>query len=151
MATRECEPGKAGQGQPKHVRHRGPQTAYECESEITDWIFCSKRFRDTKKGNYVHYRVKGTTVNIFKVRGDYCDPKLIDCTCKSLFKRALDQALHKTPAINRIRLVLAANPWEYGCRCYMGVAARAGFKYVKLLSNRRKCNEKKRNKHVLVS
>ena len=45
--------------------------------------------------------------------------------------------------VNKITGTFAASPWQAGCKCYLGAAARAGFKYVKLASRKEICQNKR--------
>ena len=89
-------------------------------------------------GNYLKYHVRDHTLELDMVYTDFCKEKPPACTCSSLFSRALDE----NPAVTTIMGTFAANPWEAGCKCYLGEAARHGFGYVKLEHNKKdKCND----------
>lgn len=79
-------------------------------------------------GNYLMYNVGGHTLELDMVYTEFCNPKPKDCGCSTLLSRALDE----NPSVTTIMGTFAANPWEYGCKCYLGEAARHGFRYVKL-------------------
>ena len=60
-----------------------------------------------------------------------CEPKPEKCHCKTL----LEKVLELNPQTDRIDGYMKANPWLFGCRCYLGEAARAGFKFIEDCEN----------------
>ena len=92
--------------------------------------------------NFLNYVVQYTTFQLKLIDTTYCYPRLTHCTCKSLLKFALHDALDKNPAIDRISGYFDAKPWIRGCRCYLGVASNLGFNYVQLKHRKPICNEK---------
>ena len=90
-------------------------------------------------GNYVQYYVKDKILELEMVRTDYCQPKPGECNCKALLSRVLQA----NKGVNEIKGTFMARPWVFGCNCYLGTAARAGFKHVKLDSNKKICQDKR--------
>merc|ERR1719419_118638 len=92
-------------------------------------------------GNYVRASVKNpksrkAKLNINVVKTDKCIRNSTECSCKSL----LDRVISSFRSVAKIELQFSANPKEAGCRCYLGNAARYGFKSVEL----KKCPKKDR-------
>jgi len=90
-------------------------------------------------GNYVDAAVKNygsanETVVIDFVKADRCRPKPENCNCKSLLERVVSSF----PKAATIEIqCFIADPALYGCLCYLGTAARHGFKSVEL----KKCRD----------
>lgn len=72
------------------------------------------------------------------VLGKYCKPKPEACHCKTM----LDKLLRLNPKIDRIEGQFLADHFMKGCRCYLGSAARAEFKYVELGGFKKLCQGK---------
>ena len=81
-------------------------------------------------GNHILYDITKDknhhVLTLWNVVGDRCKPKPEKCHCKTL----LQELLELNPNVNRIDGYMKANPWLFGCRCYLGEAARAGFKFI---------------------
>ena len=95
--------------------------------------------REEKDGNKVVYNVQGSYFWLHDVNTTFCRRKegvVSQCSCKALLKIALD----RYPLVDTIHGDFVAKPWKLGCRCYLGVAARAGFNYVELNSYEPRCN-----------
>ena len=91
---------------------------------------CAANDLDKRKGNHIEYAVnKDRNENVLEIGmvvGDLCRPKPEQCHCKTLLQRLLEL----NPQVDRIDIRIDANPFMAGCKCYLGVAARAGFKFV---------------------
>lgn len=82
-----------------------------------------------RTGNYMDIKVNEDAVMwINGMWAAYCEPKQEVCRCKSL----LGAALKANPSVKAIRGNFDAVPAIAGCKCYLGEAAKAGFKYVQL-------------------
>jgi len=77
-------------------------------------------------GNYVRATLwtDKKNLNIGFVLGTKCEPKPDGCNCKTL----LEKVVSKYKTVERIILKFMANPPIHGCNCYLGTAARNGFK-----------------------
>ena len=107
------------------------------------WHFsltCRRENNPETEGNYIRASITRAGAELFlgDVWAEYCKPKLPKCRCKSL----LGTILEDYPKLDTIRGYFAAYPKVAGCRCYMGAAARAGFKYVTMKSGRDVCDDK---------
>ena len=91
---------------------------------------CAANDLDKRKGNHIEYAVnKDRNENVLEIEmavGDLCRPKPEQCHCKTLLQRVLELNLQ----VDRIDIRIDADPFMAGCKCYLGVAARAGFKLV---------------------
>ena len=91
---------------------------------------CAASDLDKRKGNHIEYAVnKERNENVLEIGmvvGDLCRPKPEQCHCKTLLQRVLEL----NPEVDRIDIRIDADPFMAGCKCYLGVAARAGFKFV---------------------
>ena len=96
-------------------------------------LTCAKDNKLTNEGNYIMYslnKVKNTDVlHLDNVLGEYCKPKPEACHCKTM----LDKLLALNPNIDRIEGRFLPDHFMKGCRCYLGSAARAGFKFVEFI------------------
>ena len=72
------------------------------------------------------------------ILGEYCKPKPEACHCKTM----LDKLLALNPNIDRIEGRFLPDHFMKGCRCYLGSAARAGFKFVELGGMKEQCQGK---------
>ena len=92
-------------------------------------------------GNYVTYTVKEEDhlLELDLVYTEYCKPKPEMCNCKELLFRVLQE----NKGVTKINGFFAATPWKFGCNCYLGRAAKSGLKYVKLASEKVKCQDKR--------
>ena len=100
-----------------------------------------------KEGNYIRSNIRNGELDLEDVWTEYCKPKHPKCGCKSL----LDTILTDYTKLDTILLTFAAHPIIAGCRCYLGAAARKGFKYVTVKSGRSECDgEKPLNKNNYV-
>ena len=89
------------------------------------------------EGNHIQYAINENTFDLQNVYAEYCKPKPKECHCKTMLHHLLSQ----NPNIVRIEGIFSANPFIAGCRCYLGAAAKNGFKYVKLDSSKEGCGE----------
>jgi len=95
----------------------------------TVYNYCPKKGSDKEtSGNYVKavFEQAKKILVINFVQGDECDPKPADCNCKSL----LTGVVRKFTTASKISLIFGATPAIAGCKCYLGTAARNGFKKV---------------------
>jgi len=93
--------------------------------------YCPKNGSDeVTSGNYVKaiYEQDKKNLKIEFVLALKCDPKPDNCNCKSL----LNGMIEKFPTASKITLDFEATPAIKGCRCYLGTAARNGFKRVEI-------------------
>ena len=117
----------------------GPKGTGECEDASIDIelnsnsqrraMACLQKGTD-EKGNYVAYTRIAHTLELDEVWGKYCKPKLEACSCTSLLSRVL----HENKDVDKITGYFDAHPMIAGCKCYLGSAAEAGFKYSQLKS-----------------
>ena len=81
-------------------------------------------------GNHILYEITKDgnhhVVTVWNVVGDRCEPKPEKCHCKTLLQKLLEL----NPQVDRIDGYMKADPFIAGCKCYLGVAARAGFRFV---------------------
>ena len=70
-------------------------------------------------------------MDIKAVQATYCKPKPEQCRCTSLLESLL--ALEDT--INKITGSFTADPFIKICKCYLGAAARQGFKFLRVDAN----------------
>ena len=93
-----------------------------------------------KRGNFIIFTKKQTvrwnTLRVDFVKTNYCKPQLEQCRCKSLLGSLL--ALDST--INQITGSFRSLPYMAGCKCYLGAAARQGFKFLKIENISRDCD-----------
>ena len=103
------------------------------------WHCPPKRKHSGNLGNFIQFTTVQTdrwnTMDVMMVQAESCKPKPEQCRCKSL----LESLLVLEPTVNRITGYLLATPFIKGCRCYLGAAARKGFKFVKLHSDLEEC------------
>lgn len=117
------------------------------------WEFwtCTRKEGEPKgewenEGNYIRFDFipgeRTPTLQLNMVYTRYCTPALDKCRCKSLLESLLD----KRPEINRIIGKFLAKPAIAGCKCYLGAAARKGFKYLKMYGKgeNKRCQGKRR-------
>ena len=92
-----------------------------------------------KRGNFIMFTkkqtIRGNTLRVDFVKTNYCKPQLEQCRCKSLLGSLL--ALHST--INQITGSFRSLPYMAGCKCYLGAAARQGFKFLKMEDRGEEC------------
>jgi len=108
------------------------------------------------KGNYIAYTLQTQgqpaflneyhTLELNDVWTKYCKPKPDTCTCTSLLSRVLEQ----NGDLDQIKGEFFAKPILHGCKCYLGAAANYGFQFIKLESEKEKCNTKKFFNNELV-
>ena len=98
-----------------------------------DW----KDFDQT--GNYIQYFLQDQTLELEMVWTEYCNPKPENCNCKELLSRVLQA----NKSAKKVIGTFMATPWKFGCNCYLGTAARAGFKHVELYSEKKICQGKR--------
>ena len=81
-------------------------------------------------GNHILYDVTKDrnhhVLKLWNVIGDRCEPKPEKCHCKTMLQKVLEL----NPQVDRIDGYMKADPFIAGCKCYLGVAARAGFRFV---------------------
>ena len=98
-----------------------------------------KKAGTAKRGNFIKYTKtqagSWNTLKLVFVLANYCKPQLQQCRCSSL----LDMLLALDSTINRITGYFSAKPYIAGCKCYMGAAARQGFKFLKMDGERKEC------------
>ena len=70
-------------------------------------------------------------MDIKAVQATYCKPKPEQCRCTSL----LESLLAFEDTINQITGSFTADPFIKICKCYLGVAARQGFKFLRVDAN----------------
>ena len=67
-------------------------------------------------------------MDLYMGNAKLCEPKPKKCHCKTM----LAEVLKKNPKVNRIEGSFTANPFIAGCRCYLGQAAKKGFRFVEI-------------------
>ena len=89
-----------------------------------------------ERGNFIRFSEQQTAYNssytwhtilLRMVSTEYCAPKLEQCRCKSLL-----ESLIALRSANRIALTFLARPYIAGCKCYLGAAAKKGFKFLRM-------------------
>ena len=86
--------------------------------------------KDERKGNFVEYDGINDVLHIIRVIDDYCKPEQESCKCNTLLDRMF--TLVPVRAINRIDTRIDTMSLMDGCMCYLGAAARVGFRFVKM-------------------
>jgi len=138
VAENGCN-GKQGSKEGKCVKPVTPpgmrvRTRPRCEEKAkykevggTVFNYCPEKGSDKEtSGNYVIAAFDKKILDINYVEAYKCDPKPDDCNCKSL----LTGVVQKFPRASKISLIFTATPAIAGCKCYLGTAARNGFKKV---------------------
>ena len=104
--------------------------------EDTFALSCALDNKDWDNGNHLVYTVGTETgsgkdyLELRLVNGELCEPKPKDCNCKTM----LAEVLEANPTVNWINGYFNANPFIAGCRCYLGVAANKGFRFVETIA-----------------
>lgn len=106
-------------------------------------LTCAVKGANPQDGNYIAYvkdksKDKKNKLHLINVNAESCKPKPKNCHCKTM----LGSLLNKFLDVDEIEGYFMANPFMKGCRCYLGTAARAGFKFVQFHSEHKECNEK---------
>ena len=103
-------------------------------------LSCAKDGKDPCYGNFIDYSLSSNeaTLDLRMVNAEYCRPKPAECHCKTMLKTLLDRYLD----LNQIEGTFTAVHFMKGCRCYLGTAARANFKFVQMNTKIEGCNEK---------
>ena len=105
-------------------------------------LTCAKDKKLAHEGNHIMYlltKVENIDVlHLGEVLAEYCKPKPEACHCKTM----LDKLLALNPNIDRIEGRFLPDHFMKGCRCYLGSAARAGFKFVELGGMKEQCKGK---------
>ena len=113
------------------INQNHQSTALTCALDEAD--FCD--------GNHIQYTTGRDSTHHFlsldNVEGEKCKPKPELCHCKTLLEKVLERVLEENPETNRIDGHFAARPFMAGCRCYLGVAAKVGFKFVESVTTGR--------------
>ena len=125
--TAQLPIGKTGKCRSKPLLH---------ELEITPILSCALEGENLCDGNHIQYAINENTFDLQNVYAEYCKPKPKKCHCKTMLHYLLSQ----NPNIVRIEGTFSAKPAIAGCRCYLGVAAKNGFQYVKLESSKEGCS-----------
>ena len=90
-----------------------------------------------KQGNYIEFELEDDkkTMVLKDVDATICKPKPLGCHCSTL----LGNLLPKYPEIMKIQGYFAANPFEAGCKCYLGQASKLDFRYVQIFFEKKEC------------
>ena len=96
------------------------------------------------QGNFIMFEIiqdgrLNTLLKVKLVATSYCRPQLEQCRCNSL----LQSLLTLETSVNKITGSFVAQPYIAGCECYLGAAARQGFRFLKMkdAANRKECKE----------
>ena len=95
-------------------------------------LTCALKGADFCDGNHIQY-TKGNDgthdfLRIDNVDGESCKPKPKSCHCKTM----LAQVLEQNTEAKWIEGHFAAEDFMKGCKCYLGTAADAEFRFVKI-------------------
>ena len=131
--------------QSRDLKYCPNERSYECKPEATavslgitqSVMSCALRARfpngapgHYKEGNYIIYDIENDgshhRLEIQEVVADCCEPKPRQCHCNTLLRRVLQEDLK----VDRIDGYFTADPFMAACRCYLGVAAEFGFKWI---------------------
>jgi len=98
----------------------------------TNVLTCAKDGADFCDGNHIQYTKGRDATHHFlrldNVDAESCEPKPEKCHCITM----LAQVLGNNPEATRIDGHFAAEPFMAGCQCFLGTAAIAGFKFLKV-------------------
>ena len=127
-------------GRPPGETGKCKATPSHHELESYSILTCAEDGKDFCEGNFIVYSLSSNrvTFDLRDVNAEYCKPKPKACHCKTMLKNLLD----RYPELNKIDGYFTADPFIKGCRCYLGTAARANFKFVQMQSKIEECNEK---------
>ena len=96
----------------------------------TNVLTCSLEDKKWSNGNHIMYGVyKDGNSHVLKIEtliANLCEPKPEKCHCKTLVEKVLELNIQT----DRIDGYMKADPFIAGCNCYLGAAARAGFRFV---------------------
>ena len=81
-------------------------------------------------GNFIRYQLLDgeKTLKLVNINAEYCVPKPPGCHCNTM----LSNLLPKLQKIDKIVGYFSANPFLAGCKCYLGSAAKANFKFLQM-------------------
>jgi len=105
----------------------------EWYTENTIALTCALDENDYCDGNHIIYTVRKDDsgkdyLELDMVDATLCEPKPKKCHCNTM----LPKVLKKNKKVKWIEGYFTANPFIAGCRCYLGVAAKKGFKFVEI-------------------
>ena len=94
-------------------------------------LTCSLRESFYAQGNRILYNIRNDgnyhlRLELEEVAANCCEPKPEQCHCNTLLRRVLQEDLK----VDRIDGYFTADPFMAACRCYLGVAAEFGFKWI---------------------
>ena len=97
--------------------------------KTVDVLTCALEDPDWRDGNHIVYGITKDSHHVLKLYKEishHCGPKPEKCHCKDMLQKVLEL----NPQVDRIDSDMKVNPFLAGCRCYLGVAARAGFRFI---------------------
>ena len=102
--------------------------------DLVNALSCAPKGKKFNEGNYILYTVGKDKTHSFltltNVDTEICIPKPKQCHCNTMLDKVLKKVLEQFPGVNRIDGYFSASHFMKGCRCYLGAAARAGFKFI---------------------
>lgn len=106
-----------------------PDLRFEEVATGAGFVQCPNTEEPERTGNYIQYHIKATSMAITGVCMENCgEPRPKQCHCN----RMLDKLLARHTNVNEIVGIFSAENYMGGCRCYLGAAARAKFKFVQM-------------------
>ena len=99
------------------------------EETGSGFVQCPNTEDPERVGNHIQYHITGTSMSIKGVCMENCgEPRPKKCHCNKM----LDEILARHKAVKEIVGIFSAEKHMAGCRCYLGAAARADFKFVQI-------------------
>ena len=86
-----------------------------------------------------------TEIPHWKQCARYCNnnPTLAECNCNGLFSYVMDENRDVAEIIGRFMSGAGGRYESFACECFLGAAAKHGFRYVKLKSYKPECNDQR--------
>jgi len=113
------------------------------EDQPGEWVVqCPNTEEPEELGNFISYEITANSMSLDGVCMTNCgEPRPKQCHCSPI----LDKVLARHTNVNEITGNFAAANYVGGCRCYLGAAARADFKFVQMDEPGflRRCEERK--------
>ena len=129
-----------------------PETSsqYKCSPDLKytqdgdgGWVVQCPNTEDRNElGNFISYKITGNDMSLDNVCMTNCgESRPKQCHCNAI----LDKLLARFTNIKEISGLFVARNVIEGCRCYLGAAARANFKFVRIDEEGflKRCEEKK--------
>ena len=123
---------------------------YKCSPDLKytedgagGWVVqCPNTEDRNEMGNFISYKITGPEMSLDNVCMTNCgEPRPKACHCNTM----LDKLLARNTNVNEITGLFVARNHIEACRCYLGAAARANFKFVQMDEPGflKRCEEKK--------